>query len=48
MNRTSIERYAQLCRQEILTFLGGELMSCDPFDMDDAEIILGADARSRR
>lgn len=47
MNNASIDRYAQLCRQEILSFLDGELMCCDPLDMDDAEIILGADARSR-
>lgn len=48
MNKTNIERYAQLCRQELHTFLGGELMRCDPSDMDDPEIILEADARSRR
>lgn len=42
------ERYWQACKQELQQMLKSDFMQCDPFEEDDANLIIDADQRSRR
>lgn len=40
------ERYWQACKQELQQMLKSDFMQCDPFEEDDANLIIEADQRS--
>jgi len=44
---SGIVKYEEECRRELVEFLEGNFLNCDPFNQEDASIILDADARSR-
>ena len=46
-NDSRDEKYESSCKEELAGFLEGSFLNCDPVNMEDASIILEADARSR-
>jgi len=48
MDDQQIEEYRKLCEDEIKAFLNGKFINYDPFDVEDATLILDAVDRSKR
>lgn len=46
-NDSCIEKYKARCKEDLEDFLEGSFLNYDPYNMEDASIILDADARSR-